>query len=77
MAIPTRAKQKRLELGLSLTETAARANISADYLGRIENNCTVRPSLKVQYRLGNVLGVRYSELQDRPAELHNAREAAA
>jgi len=55
-------RQARELRGLSAMETARRADISAAYLSKLENDSVKRPSPAVLHRLSEVLNVPYAEL---------------
>lgn len=54
-------KKARLEKGLSLTETAKKADIAKSYLSNIERDVNKNPSLKVLEKLANVLEIDLSD----------------
>ena len=55
-------KQAREVRGLSAVDAARAAGISAAYLSKLENDAVKKPSPQVLVRLGEALGVPYSEL---------------
>jgi transcriptional regulator with XRE-family HTH domain len=77
-------RQAREVRGLSATEAALSAGISATYLGKLEINAVKRPSPHVLHQLSEALGMPYAELMrltgyrvpgesdTRPAEAVNA-----
>jgi transcriptional regulator with XRE-family HTH domain len=61
-AIGDLLKQARAVRGLSATEAARAARISAAYLSKLESNAVKRPSPPVLHQLSQALAVPYAEL---------------
>lgn len=56
-----RLRERRTELGLSLSETARRASVSASYLAAVESAAST-PSLPVLSRIAHALGLTLGEV---------------
>lgn len=70
-----RIKERREELGWSLSKLAAQANVSKGYLWSLEKGETdARPSGRTLYRIAEALGVTMSDLLGRQVLIESSQE---
>ncbi|HEX2393125.1 MAG TPA: helix-turn-helix transcriptional regulator [Solirubrobacterales bacterium] len=68
-------KERREQIGYSLSQLAERAEISKGYLWKLESgDAEVRPSAETLYRIARALGTSMSELMGRSVLVDQAEE---